>query len=401
MILLKNGKILQNDQLVNADLLISGDKIVKIATNIQSDDDYIIKDLKGMWVIPAGVDVHAHLREPGFEHKETIATGTRSASKGGIATMISMPNLIPTPDCEKNLNYQLDIIKKDAVVRVYPSASVSVAERGETLSDIEKLNDLVEVFTDDGLCVNNLQLLEDALSKSKKIIASHAEAKGAQTAEEAEYVAVERELELLKKYPTKKYHFCHLSTARAFELVKLAKENGLDVTCEVMPHHFALNKTQIKDANWKMNPPLRSEADRLATIDALKSGIATMIATDHAPHSPEEKAREYQKAPNGIIGFETFFPVTYTYLVKTGIISHQRFVELTSKQPALRFNLPYGEIREGGLSDITVLDIETEREYTENEILSKSKNTPFIGYKLFGYPRLTLVAGNVVFDDLN
>ena len=279
-------------------------------------------------------------------------------------------------------------------------ASVSIDEKGEQISDIKNLNDKVVCFTDDGLCVNNLEVLENAMKLVDKPIASHAEARGAKTAEDAEIIAVQRELELLRKYKHVKYHFCHLSVEKSFELVKSAQDEGLDVTCEVMPHHLFLNKSQIKDANWKMNPPLRSESDRLATIKALKSGIATMIATDHAPHSREEKSREYDKCPNGIIGFETMFPLVYTYLVKTGEITLKEMVEWTSENPAKRFNLPYGEIKVGGLADIAVLDIKTEREYTEDEILSKSVNTPFIGFKFTGYPVLTLVGGKTVYDNL-
>lgn len=400
MILLKNGLILDGENTVKRDILIEGEKIVEIKENIEIKDGFIVKDVNENLVIPAGVDVHAHLREPGYEHKETVKTGTLSAAKGGIATIITMPNLKPVPDNLEKLKVQKDILDKDSCIRAYISASVSIDEKGEQISDIKNLNDKVVCFTDDGLCVNNLEVLENAMKLVDKPIASHAEARGAKTAEDAEIIAVQRELELLRKYKHVKYHFCHLSCEKSFELVKSAKDEGLDVTCEVMPHHLFLNKSQIKDANWKMNPPLRSESDRIATIKALKSGIATMIATDHAPHSREEKSREYDKCPNGIIGFETMFPLVYTYLVKTGEITLKEMVEWTSENPAKRFNLPYGEIKVGGLADIAVLDIKTEREYTEGEILSKSVNTPFIGFKLVGYPVLTLVGGKTVYDNL-
>lgn len=393
MILLKNGLILQGDNLVKKDILIEGEFIKKIADSIENVDCQTI-DVSKKWIIPCGVDVHAHLREPGFEHKETVATGTLSAAKGGIGTIISMPNLNPTPDSLENLKVQQDIIDRDALIRVYPSASVTVGEKGEKLSDIESLNGAVCAFTDDGLCVNNLEVLANAMKIVEKPILSHAEAKEAKDKEEAEYMAVERELELLRKNPCS-YHFCHLSMAKSFEMVKKAQLEGLDVTCEVMPHHLFLNKSQIVDGNWKMNPPLRGEEDRKATVEALLGGVATMIATDHAPHSPEEKAREYNLCPNGIIGFETMFPTCYTYLVKTGLATHAQLLDWTVYEPAKRFGLVHGEIKEGGLCDIAVLDIETEREYKREEILSKSKNSPFIGFKLYGFNTLTIIGGKI------
>ena len=397
MILLKNGRILKDDELVLSDVLIDGERIVEIAPNITAQSDWEVKDVEKMWIIPAGVDVHAHLREPGFTHKETVKTGTMSAAKGGIGTIIAMPNVIPAPDCVENLSVMEKIIEKDSVIRTYPSATVSIGERGEELSDFKSLNGKVVAFTDDGLCVNNLELLKNALKLAKKPIASHAEAKGEEIPEAQEYVAVGRELDLLRQYPNK-YHFCHLSTKRSFELVKKAREEGLDVTCEVMPHHLFLNKSQIVDSDWKMNPPLRDESDRQATVEALLSGVATMIATDHAPHSPEEKAREYKSAPNGIIGFETMFPLVYTNLVRTGLISHGKMLELTVYNPAERFGLIHGDIKVGGLADVAVLDIENEHEYTAEEILSKSRNTPFIGFKLYGFNALTLIGGKVVYE---
>ncbi len=398
MILLKNGLIAFENTFARRDVLIDGEKVVRVAENIDAPDGCTVKNVDGMWVMPAAVDVHAHLREPGFEHKETIKTGTLGAAKSGIATLVSMPNLKPVPDSIEHLKVQQNIIDRDAVVRVYPAASVSTGEKGESTSDIVALNDVVPMFTDDGVCVNNLDVLNEAMKLAKKPIASHAEARGAKTSEEAEIFAVEREIELLRKHPNAKYHFCHLSTKESFELVKNARRDGLDVTCEVMPHHLFLNKSQIKDANWKMNPPLRSEEDRQATVDALLSGVAEIIATDHAPHSVEEKSRDYDKAPNGILGFETLLPLCYTNLVKSGLATPKQLVEWTSKNPAERFDLPYGKIEQNALADITVLDIKTEREYREDEIVSKSRNTPFVGFRLSGFPILTIVGGKIVFE---
>lgn len=400
MILLKNGLVLFGEnELVKKDVLVDGDRIVKIADKIE-ENGCIVKNVENCWIIPGAVDVHAHLREPGFEHKETVKSGTMSASKGGITTIVAMPNLKPTPDSLENLKVETDVIDRDAVIRVYPTGSVTKGLKGQELSEIATLSDKVAYFTDDGLCVNNLEVLSEALKKSKKIIASHAEASNAPDVDSSEYIAVRREIELVKKYGGS-YHFCHLSTAESFDAVRKAIEEGLDVTCEVMPHHLLLNRDQIKDANWKMNPPLRSEKDRLATVEAMLSGLATMIATDHAPHSVEEKSREYDKCPNGIIGFETMFPLIYTNFVKNGLMSHKKMLELTVYNPSKRFNLIHGDICEGGLADVAVLDVNTKHKYCEEEILSKAKNTPFIGFELFGFNRLTLVGGKIVFDNVD
>ena len=398
MILIKNGLLIIENNLVKKDVLIGEGKILSIQDNIEGG--YQTSDASSCLVMEGGCDVHVHLREPGFEHKETILSGTSSAAKGGFTSIMAMPNLRPCPSDVASLNVQLECLRKDAVVNVYPYASVSINEEDKELSDIDNLHDLVYAFSDDGRGVNNLELLENAMKKAKKfnfIIASHAEDNLYKTSPEGEYLAVRREIELAKKIGCR-YHFCHLSTKESFEEIRKARKEGFtNITCEITPHHLLLNDTMIKNGNYKMNPPLRSEEDRKATVEALLDGTASMIASDHAPHSKEEKAQELSKCPNGIIGLETSFPLIYTYFVKTGLISLEKMVELFVKKPLEIFSLPKYGMYEGSNANIIILDINNEREYKEDEIVSKGKNSPFIGYKLYGFNKATIVNGEIVY----
>ena len=398
MILIKNGSIVIDNNLVKKDVLVDSNTIIKIEDNIDLKCD--ILDASGCLVMPGAVDVHVHLREPGFTHKETVKSGTMSCAKGGVTSIMSMPNLVPCPDSLEHLNVQLDIIKKDAVVNVYPFASVTVNEEDKELSKIDEVHDKCFGLSDDGRGVNNLELLEKAMILAKKYnltIASHAEDNVYKYAPEGEYVAVRREIELAKKIGCK-YHFCHMSTKESFEAIKAAQSEGYtNITCEVSPHHLVLNETMIKDANWKMNPPLRSRINQLATIEALLDGTACMVASDHAPHTELEKSREYDLCPNGIIGIETMIPIIYTNFVKTGLISLSRFLDLLVYNPIKVFNLPKRDLNVGSIADIAVIDIENEHTYTKDEILSMGKNTPFIGCSYYGFTRYTLVNGKIVY----
>ena len=398
MILIKNGKIIENNQLIKKDILIENNIIVKIDSNIETECETI--DATNMLVMPGAVDVHVHLREPGFENKETIKTGTLSCAKGGLTSIMSMPNLNPCPDTLEHLNKQLDIIKKDAVVNVYPFGTITINEEDKEIAKIDEFKDLVYGLTDDGRGVNNLGILEDAMNLAKKYnltIASHAEDNVYKTLPEGEYVAVRREIELVKKTGCR-YHFCHMSTKESFDAIRLAQKDGYPITCEVAPHHLILNKEMIKDANWKMNPPLRDETDRIATVEALLDGTACMIASDHAPHTELEKAKQYDLCPNGIIGAETMIPIIYTHFVKTNLISLERFLDILVYNPIKIFNLPKRDLNVGSIADITILDIENEHTYTKEEILSKGKNSPFIGMSFYGFPKYTLVNGKIVFQ---
>ena len=398
MILIKNGSVIENNILVKKDILIENNLIKKIDKDINLDCE--ILDATGCLVMPGAVDVHVHLREPGFTKKETVKTGTMSSAKGGVTSIMSMPNLNPCPHNLENLNKQLEIIKQDAVVNVYPFASVTINEEDKEISKIDEVVNVAYGLSDDGRGVNSLDILEEAMKLAKKYnftIASHAEDNYYKYAREGEYVAVLREIELAKKIGCK-YHFCHMSVKESFDAIKKAQDEGYtNITCEVAPHHLVLNKEMIKDANYKMNPPLRDESDRLATIEALLNGTACMIASDHAPHTEEEKSQEYDKCPNGIIGLETMIPIIYTNFVKTGLITLNRFLDLLVYNPIKVFNLPKRDLKENMIADIAVIDIENEHKYTKEEILSKGKNSPFIGNSYYGFTKYTLVNGNIVY----
>ena len=397
MILIKNGYIVYKDNLIKKDILIDENKIIKMEETLNYECEII--DATGCLIMPGAVDVHVHLREPGFEYKETIKSGTLSCAKGGVTSIMSMPNLKPCPDCLKNLKVQTDIIERDAVVNVYPFGSVTVNEEDKVLSNIEEMKDFVYGLSDDGRGVNNLELLEQAMVLAKKYdltIASHAEDNYYKYSREGEYVAVLREIELAKKIGCK-YHFCHMSVKESFDAIRKAQQEGYNITCEVAPHHLVLNKEMIKDANYKMNPPLRSEEDRIATVNALLDGTACMIASDHAPHSEEEKSLEYDKCPNGIIGIETMIPIIYTEFVKKGLIGLNRFLDILVYNPIKVFNLPERDLNVGSVADITVIDIEKSHKYTKEEILSKGKNSPFIGNSYYGFPKYTFVNGELVY----
>ena len=397
--ILKNGFIVENNKLVKKDILIENELIKEIADEIDGQD---ILDISGLLVIPGAVDVHVHLREPGFTHKETISSGTLSSAKGGVTTVMAMPNLNPTPDNLESLNLEKELIKKSALVNTYPYAAVSCGQRGVKIADLEALSKHVYAITDDGVGVNNIEILVEAMKIAKKydiVMASHAEDLVDSKLPQGEYVAVRREIEFAKEIGCK-YHFCHLSTKESFEAVRKARNEGYtNITCEVSPHHLFLNEEMIVDGNWKMNPPLRSEDNRLETIKALLDGTAQIIASDHAPHSESEKSQEYSKCPNGIIGLETIIPLVYTNLVKTGIASYENFLNWLVYNPIKIFGLPERKLAVGYPADLAVLDINTVREYRKEEILSMGKNTPFIGMKLTGFAKYTLVSGKIVWQE--
>lgn len=397
MILIKNGQVIENNKLVQKDILVKDSKIEEIGTNLNYECDML--DATGCIVMPGTVDVHVHLREPGFETKETIKTGTASCAKGGLTSIMSMPNLKPCPDSKENVLLQLELIKKDAVVNVYPFGTITINEEDKELSKIDEFKDLVYGLTDDGRGVNNLSILEQAMNLAKKYdltIASHAEDNEYKTSPAGEYIAVRREIELAKKVGCK-YHFCHMSTKESFDAIRLAQKEGYPITCEVAPHHLILNQDMIKDANWKMNPPLRSEEDRLETVKALIEGVACMVASDHAPHTELEKSKAYDLCPNGIIGAETMIPIVYTHFVKTGLISLDKFLDILVYNPIKIFNLPKRDLSVGSVADIAIIDIENSHQYTKEEILSKGKNSPFIGMSFYGFTKYTLVNGLVVY----
>lgn len=399
--IIKNGSIILNNELVKKDIRIEGSTIVDVLDNI---DATTFLDATDCIIMPGCFDAHVHLREPGFEYKETIKTGTLAAAKGGITSLISMPNLNPCPHNLKNLKVQQDIIDKDAVVEVFPSAAVSVNEKGEQIAELEELCKKVIAITDDGVGVNNLEILENAMKIAKKydiVMASHAEDSVNSKLPEGEYNAVRREIELAKKIGCK-YHFMHMSTKESFDAIRQAHNEGyLNITCEVSPHHLILNETMIKNGNWKMNPPLRSEENRLETVKALLDGTASIVASDHAPHAFNEKNKEYKDCLNGIIGIETMVPIIYTYFIKTKLATLNQFLDWFVNNPRKLFKLPESKIYPGFAANLTILDTKLTRKYSENEILSLSKNTPYIGMELTGFPRYTIVNGKIVWRDEN
>ena len=394
--LLKNGMIRVGTELVKKDILIEGNKITKIENFIEGEGI----DLENKYVCPGLTDLHVHFREPGNTLKETIKTGSLSAAKGGYTTVLLMPNLNPCPDNLGNLQVEEDIIKRDAVIECLPYASVTVGEKGIELSDIKGLETHTRYFSDDGVGINNLDLLDRALEiigKDKLFIASHAEDDTFKQLPQGEYLAVRREIEEAIKCNSS-YHFCHMSTKESFDAIREAQKKGYKISCEVTPHHLFLNESMIKDTNWKMNPPLRSEENRKETLKALLDGTACCIATDHAPHTVEDKNKEYSKAANGIIGSETAAPLVYTNLIKTGIATLKDFEDWMSNNPRKLIGLKENKIEVGEDANLCVLDINNIHTYTETEILSKGHNCPYIGMSMYGFNTLTIYNGKIVYQ---
>lgn len=399
MILLKNGFVLRDNVFVTSDILINGENILDISPIILVKDNYEVIDCSGKWIRQGAIDAHVHLREPGFSHKETIYSGTMAAAKGGVTTVFAMPNLNPVPDSKANLAIEESLIKKTAVIKVLPYMSLTVGQNGKELSEMCVDTTSAIAYSDDGRCVSDLHVLQQGMQIAKSqnaVICSHAEALEFSDARKQEYMAVKREI-ALAGHTKIKYHFCHLSTLESLEYVRSARAARIDVSCEVTPHHFVFNEQDILDTSLKMNPPLRPLSDVNAVINAIVDGTVSIIATDHAPHTEKEKAVDYANAPNGIIGLETFLPAVYTYLVKTGLITAEKMIELTTTNIQARFLLPITNLAIGEIADICVLDINNARKYTYEEILSLSKNSPFIGRELYGFNTLTIANGKIVY----
>ncbi len=420
-VLLKGGRVIDYASKLDKkmDILIENDKILKLDEDIQSSADKVI-NCEGLSIIPGMIDMHCHLREPGFEYKETIETGAKSAVKGGFTTICPMPNTNPTPDSAFILQQIIEKGKKVNLCNILPYSSVSYGEKGEELVDFEEQRKAGAVaFSDDGIPVKNARLMREAIIKADQIgsfVASHCEevsvAAGAINAgevadklgvkgvlPEAEEIMAAREI-VIAETNNVHAHICHISTNTTVNMVRDAKKRGVKITCETCPHYYSFTVDEVlkSGANAKMNPPLREEKDRRAIINALKDGTIDAIITDHAPHSEEEKQRELSKAPNGIIGFETALAATITNLVDKGELTYFDVVRLTSYNPAKILGIDRGEIKEGAIADLTIFDPNVEYEYKKEDIVSKSKNTPFIGKKLKGRVAYTIVNGNVVYE---
>ena len=363
------------------------------------------------FVFPGFCDVHVHFREPGFSYKETIATGSMAAARGGYTAVCTMPNLNPVPDSKEHLNMQLVLIEEQACIHVYPYGAITVGEKGETLADLEGMAKDAIAFSDDGRGVQADEMMEEAMGRAKalgKMIVAHCEVNdllhggyihdGAYAKEnghkgicsESEYLQIARDLELVEKTGCS-YHVCHISTKESVDIIRKAKARGVDVTCETGPHYLVMDDGDLQeDGRFKMNPPLRSAEDRVALVEGIIDGTIDMIATDHAPHSAEEKGRGLAGSAFGVVGLETAFAVLYTKLVKPGIITLERLIELLAINPRKRFGIPMG-------NDFTIWDLGKTFTVDPEEFLSKGKATPFTGWTLQGQCVMTICDGKVVY----
>ena len=420
-ILLKNGNLIDYKTNVNAkrDILIEDEKVCKIDEKIEIEADKVI-DCTNLNIVPGMIDMHCHLREPGFEHKETIETGCKSAVAGGFTTICPMPNTNPTPDNTEVLQKIIDEAKRVNLCNVLPYASVSKGEKGEEGVNYKELKEAGAIaFSDDGMPVVNSKIMRNAIIQADKLgtfVASHCEEKsvaaGAINAgdvakelgvegvlPEAEEIMAAREI-VISETNNVRAHICHISTKTTKNMVRDAKKRGVKITCETCPHYFSFTVDEVKKSgvNAKMNPPLREEKDRKAIIEGLKEGTIDAIITDHAPHAEEEKAKGLDKAPNGIIGFETALSAEIMNLVDTGDLSYLDLVKLNSYNPAKLLNIDRGSIEEGKIADITIFAPNEQYTYTKEMIVSKSKNSPFIGKELKGKVKYTIVGGRVVYE---
>ncbi|MDO5775460.1 MAG: dihydroorotase [Eubacteriales bacterium] len=363
-------------------------------------------------VFPGFCDVHVHFREPGFSYKETMKTGSMSAARGGYTAVCAMPNLKPVPDSVEHIKEEIAIIDKDACINVYPYASITVNEAGEELSDMEGLAPLSIAFSDDGRGIQDEAMMREAMIKAKslgKMIVAHCEVNdllhggyihdGVYAKEhghrgicsESEWKEIERDVKLSEETGCA-YHVCHISTKESVDIIRKAKARGVDVTCETGPHYLLMTDEDLKeDGRFKMNPPLRSAEDRAALIEGIKDGTIDMIITDHAPHSAEEKSRGLEKSAMGIVGLETAFASLYTGLVKTGVISLEKLIDLMVYAPRKRFNIPLNA------DDYCIWDLNREYTVDPEEFLSMGHATPFEGMKLFGRCLLTVCGGKIAY----
>ena len=396
-----------------SDITIEGGKIVSVAPAKAPLSD------SPLYCLPGFTDVHVHLREPGFSYKETIRTGTLAAARGGYTAVCAMPNLNPAPDSVKHLRQELDIIERDAVIAVHPYGTITVNEEGRALSDLEGMAKAVVAFSDDGHGVQSPDMMRAAMRRAKslgKLIAAHCEdnalLKGGcihdgeyarahglpGICSESEWGPIARDLELAAQTGCG-YHVCHISTKESVEIIRKAKAAGADVSCETAPHYLLLTDADLKDeGRFKMNPPVRSKEDRAALLEGLADGTIDLIATDHAPHAAEEKAKGLRGSAMGIVGLETAFPLLYTHLVKKQqIITLEKLVDLMSDTPARRFGLESG-IAEGADANLALWDLSAEYEIDPNDFISMGRATPFEGWRVNGKCVETLYKGNTVWQ---
>ena len=415
---LKNAMLPDGSGFRCADIAVREGRIVSISKDLSSP---VSIDLHNAAVFPGFVDVHVHLREPGFSYKETVRTGTLSAARGGYAHICPMPNLNPAPDTLENLEEQLSIIRRDAVVNVHPYGTITIGEKGRRLAELEAMAPYAAGFSDDGKGVQSPDMMRAAMTEAKrlgKIIAAHCEDEGLLNGgyihdgayarahghrgicSESEWGPIARDLELAAETGCA-YHVCHVSAKESVDLIRKAKARGVNVTCETGPHYLVFSDRDLQeDGRFKMNPPIRSEADRQALVAGLLDGTVDMIATDHAPHSAEEKGRGLEKSLMGVVGLETAFAALYTHLVKPGVLPLDRLIELMHGNPARRFG--FGTpLAEGQPADLTVFDLDAKYTVNPEDFQTMGRATPFAGMELYGVCRLTMVNGEIVWREEN
>ncbi|MBQ3088846.1 MAG: dihydroorotase [Clostridia bacterium] len=407
---LKDALFYKDSSFVKQDFLAQDGHIIPSGAPM-ADGESTIPFFNNLFIFPGFVDVHVHLREPGFILKETIESGTAASARGGYVTVCSMPNLNPPPDSMEHLGVQLQRINETAKIKVLPFGTITKLQAGLELSDMEAMAPYVAGFSDDGRGVQSEELMLAAMQKAKelnKVISAHCEdnsllnggyihdgeyakANGHKgICSESEWGPIKRDIELARKTGCK-YHVCHISTKESVELIRKAKADGVDITCETAPHYLVMDDSNLKDeGRFKMNPPIRSAADREALIEGTKDGTIDMIATDHAPHTAEEKSKGLAGSLMGVVGIETAFAVMYTKLVKTGVITLEKLIELMAINPRKRFGIPFDD-------SFTVWDLNTEFTVNPDEFLSKGRATPFEGEKLFGRCVLTSLGGKTVY----
>lgn len=423
-VLLKNARVVDHKNKIdqtNLDILIENDKIAKIEKNINDDVDQII-DCTNYIIIPGMIDMHCHLREPGYEHKETIETGAKSAVAGGFTTICPMPNTNPVPDNVDTLKMIIEKAKEVNLCNIYPFSSITKGEKGEKLVDFEimKKNGAI-AFSDDGIPVVNSKVMREGMIKANKVgsfTSAHCEEKSVASGAinagpiaeklgvegvlpEAEEIMAARDI-VLAETNNIHAHICHISTKTSKNMIRDAKNRGVNVTCETCPHYFSLTVEEVlkKGVNAKMNPPLREEKDRLAIIEGLKEGTIDCIITDHAPHAEEEKLKGLVQAPNGIIGFETALSCEIMNLIEPGLLTYDDLVRVTSYNPAKILGLTTkGAIEVGYDADLTIFDPNREYIYSKDMVVSKAKNSPFIDEKLKGKVMYTIVGGRILYGE--
>lgn len=415
--LLKNANVYTDGSFRKTDIYIKDNTIVSVDGSVHSDDNVVSFDFNNKYIFPGFTDVHVHLREPGFLCKETIETGTKAAARGGYTSVCAMPNLKPVPDSVENIKEEVDIIENTAAVHVYPYGAITVGEMGRELADLDGMAPYAIAFSDDGHGVQNDDMMRSAMKKAKelgKMIVAHCEVnelleggyihKGKYAAlhghkgicSESEWKQIERDIELVKETGCA-YHVCHISTKESVELIRKAKSEGVNISCETGPHYLVLNDMDLKEeGRFKMNPPIRDESDRLALIEGIKDGTIDVIATDHAPHTAEEKSKGLKNSLMGVVGLETAFPIVYTELVRKGIITLEKAMELLNTNAKKRFGIG-SQIAPGQKADLTVFDLDEEYVIDPKDFLSKGKSTPFEGWKVFGKCLMTMVNGEIVY----